>query len=65
MTHNYSIINAVASRSRRLTTHPDATLGPDTLAARVLRHPTMMLGGPRALLLQILETGVAAGVAQH
>lgn len=63
--HRLSFVDAVSNKSRRLITHADATLGPDTLAARVLRHPTMMLGGPRALLLQITEPGVAAGVVMH
>jgi uncharacterized protein (DUF2236 family) len=40
-------------------------LGPDTEAARVLSHPGVLLGGPRALLMQVAHPKVAAGVAQH
>ena len=40
-------------------------LGPDTISARLLGHPALLLGGPRALLLQVANPGVAAGVAQH
>ncbi|HZT64469.1 MAG TPA: oxygenase MpaB family protein [Acidimicrobiales bacterium] len=43
----------------------EALLGPDTVSARLLGHPGLLLGGPRALLLQVAHPGVAAGVAQH
>ncbi|HUO47938.1 MAG TPA: oxygenase MpaB family protein [Acidimicrobiales bacterium] len=45
--------------------HPDAILGPDSVSARVLGHPAVLLGGPRALLLQIVHPSVAAGVVDH
>src|SRR5579875_65292 len=45
--------------------HPQAMLGPETVAARLLGHPALLLGGPRALLLQLAHPSVAAGVAQH
>ena len=35
------------------------------MAWRLLRHPGVVLGGPRALLMQVADPGVAAGVAQH
>ena len=40
-------------------------LGPSTEAARVLGHPGVLLGGPRALLMQVAHPQVAAGVTQH
>ncbi|MGH9074478.1 MAG: oxygenase MpaB family protein, partial [Acidimicrobiales bacterium] len=45
--------------------HPDAMLGPRSVAARLLGHPAVLLGGPRALLLQLAHPLVAAGVADH
>ena len=45
--------------------HPDAILGPDSVSARVLGHPAVLLGGPRALLLQVAHPSVAAGVVDH
>jgi len=45
--------------------HPDALLGPDSLSAQVLGHPAVLLGGPRALLLQVAHPAVAAGVVDH
>ena len=45
--------------------HPDAVLGPDSVSAQVLGHPAILLGGPRALLLQIAHPLVAAGVVDH
>ncbi len=45
--------------------HPDAILGPRSLSARLLGHPAVLLGGPRALLLQVAHPLVAAGVVQH
>ncbi len=45
--------------------HPEALLGPGTAAARVLGHPAVLLGGARALLMQLAEARVAAGVLDH
>jgi uncharacterized protein (DUF2236 family) len=45
--------------------HSRAMLGPETVAAHLLGHPVLLLGGPRALLLQLAHPSVAAGVAQH
>ncbi|MGH9129694.1 MAG: oxygenase MpaB family protein [Acidimicrobiales bacterium] len=47
------------------TVHPDALLGPDSVAARLMLNPLTLLGGPRALLLQLAHPLVAAGVADH
>ena len=44
---------------------PDALLGAGTVSARLLGHPLLLLGGPRALLLQVAHPAVAAGVRQH
>lgn len=55
---------AVTSRGRPPDTRRPL-LGPDTVAARLLGHPALLLGGPRALLLQVAHPGVAAGVVQH
>lgn len=38
---------------------------PDTISRDVLRRPVFLLGGMNALLLQLAEPGVAAGVADH
>lgn len=43
--------------------HPEALLGPESLSARLLGHPAVLLGGPRALLLQLAHPSVAAAVA--
>lgn len=43
----------------------DALYGPDTVAARVVNESVLLLGGPRALLMQIAHPAVAAGVADH
>lgn len=45
--------------------HPDAVLGPGSVSARILGHPAVLLGGPRALLLQVAHPSVAAGVVDH
>jgi uncharacterized protein (DUF2236 family) len=45
--------------------HPDALLGPSSVSAQVLGHPAVLLGGPRALLLQVAHPSVAAGVVDH
>jgi uncharacterized protein (DUF2236 family) len=39
--------------------------GPDSLTWRVNREGALLLGGGRALLLQVAHPSVAAGVAQH
>src|SRR5207247_4814039 len=39
--------------------------GPDTVAWRVNGEGVLLLGGPRALLMQIARPSVAAGVADH
>jgi len=44
---------------------PDALLGPDSLSARLLGHPATLLGGPRALLLQLAHPLVSAAVRSH
>ncbi len=41
----------------------DALLGPASISARLLGHPAVLLGGPRALLLQLAHPSVAAAVA--
>lgn len=38
---------------------------PGTVSRDVLRRPVFLLGGMNALLLQLAEPGVAAGVAEH
>ena len=43
----------------------DALLGPGTVSARLLTHPALLLGGPRAILMQVAHPKVAAGVADH
>jgi uncharacterized protein (DUF2236 family) len=39
--------------------------GPDSVAWQLNREGVMLLGGPRALLLQLADPAVAAGVADH
>ncbi len=39
--------------------------GPETVTWRVNQEAVLLLGGPRALLLQLAEPAVAAGVAEH
>ncbi len=43
----------------------ELTFGPGTVTWEVLRQPIYLLGGMRALLLQLAEPKVAAGVADH
>lgn len=43
----------------------DALFGPDSLGASVLTESVLLLGGPRALLMQLAHPAVAAGVADH
>jgi uncharacterized protein (DUF2236 family) len=43
--------------------HPEALLGPESVSAQLLGHPAVLLGGPRALLLQLAHPSVAAAVA--
>lgn len=40
-------------------------LGRESLTARVLRHPLVVLGGPRALLLQLADPSVADAVHRY
>lgn len=42
-----------------------ALYGPETVTWRVNQEAVLLLGGPRALLLQLAEPAVAAGVAEH
>lgn len=39
--------------------------GPDTVTWRLNQEAVLLLGGPRALLMQLAEPAIAAGVAQH
>jgi uncharacterized protein (DUF2236 family) len=43
---------------------PDALYGADSLAWRMNRQSFVLLGGPRAAILQVCDPGVAAGVAE-
>ena len=43
----------------------DALFGPDTVTARVVSESVLLVGGPRALLMQLAHPAVAAGVAEH
>ena len=43
----------------------DGLFGPGSLAWRVNRHSVLLLGGGRALLMQVAHPLVAAGVADH
>lgn len=45
--------------------HPQALLASSPPAVALLGHPLVLLGGPRALLLQLAHPSVAAGVADH
>lgn len=45
--------------------HDRGYYGPDSLTWRLSRERAMLVGGPRALLLQLAHPLVAAGVAQH
>lgn len=56
-------LGALGPPPRRV--HPDAMFSPHSITARVLLNPFMLLGGPRAVLLQIAHPLVAAGVADH
>ncbi|MGH9207967.1 MAG: oxygenase MpaB family protein, partial [Acidimicrobiales bacterium] len=40
-------------------------LGFDSITARVMQHPLVYFGGPRALLMELADPLVAAGVADH
>ncbi|HVM41788.1 MAG TPA: oxygenase MpaB family protein [Acidimicrobiia bacterium] len=44
---------------------PDAMFGPDTVSASVISESVLLLGGPRALLLQLAHPKVAAGVDDY
>jgi len=43
----------------------DSLFGPDSISWRVNQEPVLLLGGGRALLMQLAHPGVAAGVAEH
>jgi uncharacterized protein (DUF2236 family) len=43
----------------------DGYYAPDSLTRRLARERAMLLGGPRALLMQLAHPLVAAGVAEH
>lgn len=47
------------------TASDQGIFGPDSLTWRLGRERVMLLGGPRALLLQVAHPLVAAGVAEH
>jgi uncharacterized protein (DUF2236 family) len=44
---------------------PDPLFRPDSVTWRVNQEPALLLGGGRALLMQLAHPGVAAGVAEH
>lgn len=44
---------------------PDALAPPGSVSARVVSESVLLLGGPRALLMQLAHPAVAAGVAEH
>lgn len=44
---------------------PGSLFGPHNVTWRVNQEAVLLLGGPRALLLQLAEPAVAAGVAEH
>ena len=44
---------------------PQGLFGPDSVTWRVNRESVVLLGGARALLLQVAHPAVGAGVAQH
>ena len=46
-------------------THPEPFLGRNPVAWRIHRETALLLGGPRALLLQLAHPLVAQGVADH
>ena len=48
-----------------LRAFPGSLYGPETVAWRVNQEGVLLLGGPRALLLQLAEPAVATGVAEH
>lgn len=60
---------ALSKRRRLLTvddvSEPTLPFGPGTVSWDVLRRPVFLLGGMNALLLQLAEPKVAAGVAEH
>jgi uncharacterized protein (DUF2236 family) len=45
--------------------YPGSLYGPESVAWQLNREGVMLLGGPRALLLQLADPAVAAGVADH
>jgi uncharacterized protein (DUF2236 family) len=44
---------------------PETLFQPDSVTWRVNQEPALLLGGGRALLMQLAHPGVAAGVAEH
>ena len=44
---------------------PERLFHPDSVTWRVNQEPALLLGGGRALLMQLAHPGVAAGVAEH
>jgi len=44
---------------------PQPLFSPDSVTWRINQEPALLLGGGRALLMQLAHPGVAAGVAEH
>jgi uncharacterized protein (DUF2236 family) len=44
---------------------PENLFGPDSVTWRINQEPALLLGGGRALLMQLAHPGVASGVAEH
>src|SRR5437899_9749022 len=44
---------------------PQSLFRPDSITWRINQEPALLLGGGRALLMQLAHPGVAAGVAEH
>src|SRR5690242_3398354 len=44
---------------------PQSLFRPDSVTWRINQEPALLLGGGRALLMQLAHPGVAAGVAEH
>jgi len=55
----------VARVRERAVSERAGLFGPDSVTWSVLRETALLLGGPRALLLQLAPPSVAAGVEQH
>lgn len=66
MPPSYASLEEVAtSGSLDASVHEDAILGPSSISAGILGHPAILLGGTRALLMQLADGRVAAGVLDH